>query len=632
MIYASRDSFHKNPFGAVKAGTKVSFLITPPRAAGWFRAFLCVKDEFGGTYTEHPMMWRGLRGNRDVYGAELDTSNLLGPVWYWFRCERTDGTEGFYDNPGNLPDGGCDFVPENPRAYQLTVTLPDPLPVPDWFGRGVTYHIFPDRFCKGKSKTPALKSMPGERILHKDWNDCPDFRPDENGEVRNRDFFGGNIAGVREKLAYIQSLGVKTIYFSPIFEAASNHRYDTGCYTRVDPLFGTEKEFTELCGEAEALGIRIILDGVFNHTGYNSEYFNGKGFYDTVGAVQSKKSPYYKWYNFQEWPDQYESWWGVYTLPQVNESLPAYMDYIVKNQDSVVRRWLRAGAAGWRLDVADEMPDEFIGELTKAAREEKEDSVVIGEVWEDASNKVAYSVRRRYLLGRELDGVMNYPLRDSLIGYILGGDANDFKIAMETLRENYPRDVFHSLMNSLGTHDTPRILTVLGATPEEWAKPKEGRAETFLPPGRRELAVRRLKLAATVLFTFPGSPTLLYGDEAGLEGFEDPFNRRGYPWGKEDEEILAWYRMLGKARGASEALQAGELRYICAEGGLLAYDRIDTKGRRAFVCVNREENCAQITVEGYRHVLTDILTKEKHRPSDGVLTVQVEPMAVKVLI
>jgi glycosidase len=590
MIYASRDSFHKTPFGAVKAGDTVSFTVTPPRAGAWWRAFLCVKDEFGDTYTEYKMTWRGLRGNCDVYSADLDTAGLLGPIWYWFRCEKLNGEQGFYDNPGK-PEGQCAYVTKDPRAYQLTVTRSDPLPVPDWFGQGVTYHIFPDRFRKGSARTPALKSMPGSRTLHKDWYDCPDFRPDKNGEVRNCDFFGGNIAGIREKLPYIHKLGVKTIYFSPVFEAASNHRYDTACYTRIDPLFGTEEEFSAMCDEAAALGIRVMLDGVFNHTGYDSEYFNGRGFYDTVGAYQSQKSPFYSWYHFQEWPEKYDSWWGFYTLPHTNETDPDFLDFIVKNKDSVVRRWLRAGASGWRLDVADEMPGEFIEELTRAAREEKDDAVIIGEVWEDASNKVAYSVRRRYLLGRELDGVMNYPFRDSIIGFVLGGNAADFRTAMETLRENYPRDCYYSLMNALGTHDTPRILTVLGTTAEEWAMTQEEHSALTLPPERRALALKRLKLAAAILFTFPGSPTVYYGDEAGLEGFGNAFTRRGYPWGREDAGLLKWYQKLGKARSGSKALQSGDIHYLYAQDGLLVYER--TAGKEQItVIVNRGEEAA----------------------------------------
>jgi glycosidase len=609
MIYASRNPYYKTPFGAVKAGEPVSFRLTPPRAAAWWRVFLCVKDEFAGVYNEYGMAWRGLNSGCDVYACDLDTTGLLGPIWYWFRCEGVDGRAGFYDNPG-IADGECGFSHENPRPWQLTVTMPDPLKVPDWFGRGVTYHIFPDRFRKGKAKTPALEEMPGGRVLHDNWHDCPVFRPDEKGEVRNRDFFGGNIAGVMEKLPYIHKLGVKTIYFSPVFEAASNHRYDTASYTRVDPLFGTDEEFAALCREAAALGMRVILDGVFNHTGYDSEYFNGKGFYKTAGAFQSKDSPYYKWYNFSSWPDEYESWWGIYTLPQVNESHPEYIDFIVKNKNSVVRRWLRAGASGWRLDVADELPGEFIEELTAAAREEKEDAVVIGEVWEDASNKIAYGVRRKYLLGRELDSVMNYPLRDNLIGFVLGGCAAHFKTAMETLREHYPRDIYHNLMNALGTHDTPRILTVLGATPEEWAQSKELRAETFLPPERRALAARRLKLAAAILYTFPGSPTVYYGDEAGLEGFEDPFNRRGYPWGREDMTLLKWFALLGIARNSSEALQSGDIRYLHAEDGLLIYERYDGN-ECVTVCVNRGEEPADWT--------------------DGSISVRLEPLGVKIL-
>jgi glycosidase len=308
------------------------------------------------------------------------------------------------------------------------------------------------------------------------------------------------------------------------------------------------------------------------------------------------------------------------------------MDYIVRNKDSVVRHWIRAGASGWRLDVADELPGEFIESLRKAAREEMDDAIIIGEVWEDASNKIAYGVRRRYLLGRELDSVMNYPLRDSLIGYILGGNAADFKKNMETLREHYPREVYHSLMNSLGNHDTPRILTVLGALPEEWASSKEGRSGTYLPPERRSLAKERLKLASAVLFTLPGSPCVFYGDEAGLEGFEDPFNRRGYPWGKEDKELLRWFTLLGKTRNAHESLQSGDINYLSAEGGFLAYERSAAGSRKVLVCVNRGETAAQVSAEGYKYVLTDIFTKEKLYPIDSEVTVSVEPMSVKVLV
>ncbi|MDR1691976.1 MAG: glycoside hydrolase family 13 protein [Oscillospiraceae bacterium] len=608
----------------------MTFTLTPSRTLGWGKVFLCVNDELGGRYTETQLRWRGLQGACDLYETSLDTSGMLGPVWYWFRYERADGSGGFYDNPGALPDGEGEVSPANPRGWQQTVILPDAKPSPDWFGRGVTYHIVPDRFCKGDAKTPELESMPGDRVLHETWDETPQFLPDKNGEVRNRDFFGGNIAGVIEKLPYIRSLGVDTIYFSPVFEAASNHRYDTACYTRIDPLFGTEEEFSRLCDEASSLGIRILLDGVFNHTGYNSEYFNGAGFYPTLGAAQSKESPYYGWYCFTEWPDRYDAWWGVYTLPQVNEENPDYFQAIVTGKDSVVRRWLRAGASGWRLDVADELPDWFIEALRAAAREEKDDAVIIGEVWEDASNKIAYGVRRRYLLGRELDGVMNYPLRSSLIGFLMGEDAANFKRAMETLRENYPHDAYYSLMNALGTHDTPRILTVLGAAPEDWAQTKEARAQLSLTPEKRALAVRRLKVAACILFTFPGSPCVLYGDEAGLEGFEDPLNRRCYPWGREDAELVSWYKTLGELRAKSEALRAGGIRYLRAEGGVLAYERV-SGGEKVLVCANRGENADAVTMGGNGLILLDKLTGDVFRSKNGVLTVPLDPLSVRIL-
>jgi glycosidase len=282
--------------------------------------------------------------------------------------------------------------------------------------------------------------------------------------------------------------------------------------------------------------------------------------------------------------------------------------------------------------VADELPDTFIEELHRVVKEEKKDAVVIGEVWEDASNKIAYDVRRRYLLGRELDGVMNYPLRDSLLAYILGGDAALFKNNLETLREHYPRDIFYSLMNSLGNNDTPRILTVLGALPEEWNKSKEERAGIFLPPERLDLAKKRLKLAAAVLFTFPGSPCVFYGDEAGMEGFEDPFNRRGYPWGKEDKDLIHHFTLLGKTRNESESLQSGDINYLHAEGGILVYERVAEGSKNVLVCVNRGETDEVISAQGYKSVMTDIFTKEKSRPVKERLKISMPPMSVKILV
>ena len=376
--------------------------------------------------------------------------------------------------------------------------------------------------------------------------------------------------------------------------------------------------------------MRVVLDGVFNHTGYDSRYFNARGHYDSVGAFQSKESPYFSWFDFHNWPNEYGSWWGIYTLPQVNESDGSYQDYIIEDEDSVVRRWLRLGASGWRLDVADELPDSFIQKLNAAARREKSDALIIGEVWEDASNKIAYSERRRYFQGGELDSVMNYPLRDAILGFLNGGTAEHFAESMECIRENYPRDVFYNLMNVVGTHDTARALTLLGVTENEWKMDRNGRAHYQLPPDRLEIALRRLRMAAVIQFTMPGSPTIYYGDEAGQQGFEDPFNRQTYPWGHENQELLAFYRKLCEIRAEEQTLADGDLQFSdTTAGALLRYER--TSGdSRLVIAVNRGHQYVETKIDALYAL--DLLSGEgfAYADPDG-LVISVPPETAYIL-
>ena len=602
MFYDSRSLHCKEPFGAVEAGTPVTFRLRPPHAWACSRVYVHVNHEFGGEQFTFPAEWIGFEGEDDVFRFTLDTSKLLGPVWYHFSWEIAGRRAGCLGPPPQRTGGVGTRYDDNPPSYQLTVYEKND--TPDWYGRGLTYQIFPDRFHR--SNIPDPSGMSGKRRVHKNWSDCPDYAPDVNGEVKNSDFFGGDFKGVTEKLPYLQSLGVKTLYFTPIFEASSNHRYDTADYLSVDPMLGTETDFAKLCRSAKKRGIRVILDGVFNHTGYDSVYFNGRGTYPELGAHQSKESRYFEWYGFENWPDRYSAWWGVYTLPQVNESCPSYRDFIIGSDGSVIRKWLRLGSSGWRLDVADELPDEFIEELRAAVKEECTDGVVIGEVWEDASNKVAYSVRRRYFLGRGLDGVMNYPFRNAAIAFVLGGNSTEFAEQMESLRENYPKPCLYSCMNTLGTHDTPRILTVLGAVQENWDQPKALRSTLKLSPEQYTLAVNRLRVAAGILFAFPGSPTVYYGDEAGLEGFEDPFNRRGYPWGEENKELLDWYTRLSQCRNTQEALQSGDIHYLPTVPQVLAFKRSAGKNGEVFCVFNRGGDAQEVTLPA-SHALQDLL-------------------------
>ena len=466
------------------------------------------------------------------------------------------------------------------------------------------------------------------RIYHENWNETPVFLPDADGKVKNNDFFGGNFAGMAEKLDHIAALGITAIYLNPVFEAYSNHRYDTGDYEKFDETLGTKEDFKAFLKKAEDLGIRVIFDGVFNHTGADSRYFNKYGNYDSVGAYQSKDSPYYGWYRFIEFPDKYASWWGFDTLPAVNEEQPDYRDFIFGGEDSVVRHWLRCGADGWRLDVADELPGDFIEGIRRAMDAEKPGGYLLGEVWEDGSNKIAYSRRRRYLLGRETHGLMNYPFRTALLQWLGGGDAAAFRESMETIRENYPPAAFYGAMNFLGTHDTPRILTLLGAahTPET----KQARADYRLSPAELARGKAKLRLAGMLLYSFPGSPTLFYGDEAGMQGFEDPLNRGTFPWGGEDAALTAFFRTLGDLR-QRESLRRGRLAYIRAGGGCLVIERA-TDGERTVTALNAGDAPVELVLPWDAPTARDGVTGQRFLTEGGVLRVTLPPLDGMILV
>ena len=600
--YDSRDSRYKTPYGAVASGTQVQFTLRPPRAESYSRATMTARFESRHDETIIVKMpWQGHDLGQDLFSVELDTSGYVGLVWYSFRLDKLNGAK------------------QELGPYQLTVYDGEET-VPDWFGQGVTYQVFPDRFRR--SRVPSPEGLVGSRTVHENWEDFPEYRPDDRGEIRNRDFFGGDFQGIIDKLDYLKSLGVETLYFNPIFEAAENHRYGTADYNRVDPMLGTNEDFSRLCREAHNLGMRVMLDGVFNHTGFVSRYFNGDGFYPETGAYQSPDSPYRSWFNFAQWPQKYDSWWGIYSLPAVNENDPGYRDFIFGGEDSVVRRWLRAGADGWRLDVADELPDDFVAGIHRAAREEKPNAVVIGEVWEDGSTKVAYGVRRKHILGGHCDGLMNYPLRSAILSFFLGGGSESFIKGMEDIRENYPPFAFYSAMNSLDTHDTPRLLTLLGAGGEYRDQSKEWRAQYRLSPKQRARGKELLKAAALLMFCFPGSPTVYYGDEAGMEGFEDPFNRQTYPWGREDQDLLNWYRALGRLRNRHPALRRGSIRYVHGKGPLMAFLR-ETGDERLLCVFNAGDEEHAFPFDEGR--LFPLLGRPQFSQMDGLYTIALPP-------
>ncbi len=607
-----RDPHCKSPFGAVPCGTRVQLCLRPEAGAAVTRCELLAHAEFADTWTATELSPAQECGNA-VFRGEYSAPRDADLVWYHFRLTWADGGMSCCGKSGL-----CAWDTVEP--WQLTV-YDDTHKTPEWFGRGVTYQIFPDRFHRAKKRDAA--GLVGPRTLHERWDEAPEYRPNEQGEITCSDFFGGDLAGITEKLDYLSSLGVTTLYLCPIFEASTNHRYDTACYERIDPLLGTEEDFRTLCERARERGIRVLLDGVFNHTGRKSVYFNADGFYPTLGAAQGPDSPYYSWYSFHPFPDEYDAWWGIKNLPAVNETEQSYVDYIIEGEHSIIRRWLRAGASGWRLDVADELPDEFIARIRRAIEEERPDGYLLGEVWEDGTTKIAYSKRRKYLLGRETHSLMNYPFRTALLDFLRGGDAADFRERMEDLRERYPAPAFYGAMNFLSTHDTPRLLTLLGHGGNAPAT-RDERAAYRLSEEEKSRGTALLKLAALILYTFPGSPMLYYGDEAGMQGFEDPFNRGPYPWGHEDTALLRYFRQLGALRKAHEALQRGTIDYCAAQGRVLAFRRA-SNSEKCITAVNAGGEPASLTLPWDAPLAQDALTRQSFFCCDGVLRLTLEP-------
>ena len=498
-------------------------------------------------------------------GWELQLSfSEPGLYFYWFRLGGRRAALG--------EDRNAEFS-DSASAYQILVYR-ECFATPAWFKGGIMYQIFPDRFFK----SGEILVEKG-KWLHRDWHETPEFRPNEKGKILNNDFFGGNFRGILKKLDYLQSLHVTVIYLNPIFRAFSNHRYDTGDYMQLDPMLGSEEDFAVLVSECGKRGIRLILDGVFNHTGDDSRYFNKYGTYDEIGAYQSKDSKYYSWYNFRHFPDKYDSWWGIDVLPAVNENCPSYIDFIT-GENGVLKRWMKYPLGGFRLDVADELPDEFVAKIRSAVKSANGDAVVIGEVWEDASNKIAYSTRRKYFQGEELDSVMNYPLKDAIINFVVSGNTSLLRRTVGMLLDHYPKCVLDSLMNILGTHDTVRVLTALGGV---CAYNKEEMAVLKLSAEQRAVATERLKIAAILLYTFFGVPCIYYGDEIGMEGYSDPFCRKPFAWDLIDEDILSHYRWLGELRSRYTVFRDGDYRELYHDDNCIVFER--RKGKEAVITV-----------------------------------------------
>lgn len=630
LEHNSGELIYRKPSGACPVGTKIRLRIAVRSYGIPSGVFCCVGNQ------KIPMYYAFEAGGSRLYECFIRMPERPGLVFYHFTAEA-DGEVLYYVNNAVALGGlGEASYYESEKRFQITVYEKD-FKTPDWMKNAIVYQIFPDRFCRSGS-TPF-------HGIERKWGEEPFYRAqDFGGEYLSNDFFGGNFDGIREKLPYLKELGISAIYLNPISKAFSNHRYDTGDYETPDELLGTTKDFEKLCAEAEKLGIRIILDGVYSHTGADSRYFNKYNNYESIGAYQSEASPYYKWYNFSHFPDKYDSWWGFDTLPNVNELEESFTKYIATDKNSVIKKWLRRGAQGFRLDVADELPDEFIRLFRKALKEENPDALLIGEVWEDASNKQSYGEQREFLWGCELDSVMNYVFRDALLTYLKDADAGIFAMKIHSLIENYPPQALYCAMNLISSHDVPRALTVLADTPDFRTLSREQQHDYVISEEKMALAKRRMVLAIAIQMTMPGVPTIYYGDEIAMHGFADPFNRSCMNWEKEPCEITRQTKLFTKLRGENACLRTGFYKTLYYQDGVICYMRSIEEGTDIFgkktdngsiiIIVNSSLHESNIELCLDRFFVTSVKDALSGEPIayDHKLSMRMEPLSYRVLI
>lgn len=595
----SQEIFYRSPFGALTCDSEVRLRLAIS-GAGIPHSVRVIYKEDNSQKIALDMAFIFSVNMSSIYEVAIKMPSSPILLWYFFEVKTDEGTFYYANNKECLGGKGEVYTDIPQNLFQITV-FDKSYKTPDWFKSTVAYQIFPDRFFNGNDDSSFL----GNRcdIIKRNWGDMPYYKAEQfGGEYKANDFFGGNLKGIIKKLPYLKDLGISVIYLNPIFKAYSNHKYDTGSYEEIDEMFGDEETFMELCQKAEDMGIKIVLDGVFNHTGSDSMYFNKNGTYDTVGAYESQQSPYYSWFKFSKWPEEYESWWGIKTLPHVEEESEELRKYLLSSQNSIIKKWLKLGAYGWRLDVVDELPDFFVKELRKNAKAQKEDCVIIGEVWEDASNKTAYDKRREYFMGDELDSVMNYPMRSALIDAVLGKiDASMLARRLMSLKENYPKQSYYSLLNMVSGHDVERIVTLMGNAPSRHEVSKDFQSSFILLGDALEKAKKRARLILSLQMTLPGVPCIYYGDEIGMQGYGDPFCRSTYPWDKTHEidpqnAMYNHFKKMISIRNSSSAFSTGEFECVYNIGSVFGFIRYNND-EKYVILANLSENNERIRLD-----------------------------------
>lgn len=556
----------KSPGGAVVKNSTVKYTLKVSKFENPINAYFVMHKD--GNQPTRYYMDREYVDDRYIHYTFSYAYEEVGFFWYHFEVE-------FNDYALRLVRSDSLDVMDSPiESDYLQLVINHESKADKSYRKGIIYHIFVDRF----NKVGDVKARKGLNLIN-DWNSPVDLEYNENGDRVNINCYGGNFAGIAEKIPYLKKLNVGTIYLSPIFEAHSSHKYDVADYSKIDSMFGTSEEFIDLVKKAKRNGIRIIIDGVFNHTGSDSVYFNKNGRYKTIGAYQSQNSKYYSWYDFNEYPHKYSSWWGIETLPQTRED-SGFFDYIA-GDNGIISKYMSMGLGGFRLDVVDELSNNFLHAICEQTRKSDPKSFIVGEVWEDASSKISYDERKEYFLGGNLDSVTNYPMKNAILNFVKYGDHQGLVNIINLILDQYPKSVQNNLMNILDTHDTLRALTYLGA--DESCPEFHDNSKYILSPNEKERGIKLLKLATILQFTVMGIPTVFYGDEVGIEGKRDPYCRATYPWGNENTELLDWYKRLGELRN-NKVLEDGDLHIKYADNSVIIYERTKDDKKMIIAC------------------------------------------------
>ena len=507
-----------------------------------------------------------------------------------------------------------DLVKHNPirdEMFKMSVNYD----VPDWAKGKIMYHIFLDRFNRGSSE----KLIPMKRRnIHEGWNEDMQIGPDKDG-IWNNDFYGGDLKGIVEKLDYLESLGVGILYLSPIVWSQSNHRYDTSDYEVVDPYAGSNEDLKLLCEEAHKRGMKVILDAVFNHTGSDSKYFNKFGSFNEVGAYQSESSPYSSFYrkHYHNGREYFDYWWGFDNLPECNCYSNEWREYIL-GVGGVIDKWFDLGIDGLRLDVADELTDDFIEGIRIAVKRNREDGFILGEVWKNPMR-----MGRGYIeSGRGMDSVMNYPLVDALLRYFKYGDVHKISYIINDMLNEYPEETIYALMNFTSTHDISRAINMFGCESEfspyeEWYwDPVDNSHEHCknykMSKEDYERAKEIYKAYISVLGFLPGNLSIFYGDEAGIEGLGNLANRKTYPWENEDKDLVEFFTSIGKVRASNSFLEQASLNVFKINRDYMMFERVNGDDKVLFA-VNRSDNEVDFKIPEEYHDSEEVYVLKKSR-------------------